>query len=94
MGNEIKIVARKKFALAENRTWASRVAGENSTTACTSDHAYQLQEDSWFAFWRASPFRHLQCFCRVGQTVQEPTDHRKLPFQLDHRGVCHPVNSA
>ena len=32
MGNEIKIVARKKFALAENRTWASRVAGENSTT--------------------------------------------------------------
>ena len=32
MGNEIKIVAWRKFALAGNRTRASRVAGENSTT--------------------------------------------------------------
>ena len=32
MGNEIKIVAWRKFALAGNRTRAFRVAGENSTT--------------------------------------------------------------
>ena len=32
MGNETKIVAWRKFALAGNRTRASRVAGENSTT--------------------------------------------------------------
>ena len=32
MGNKTKIVAWRKFALAGNRTRASRVAGENSTT--------------------------------------------------------------
>lgn len=32
MGNETKIVAWRRFALAGNRTRASRVAGENSTT--------------------------------------------------------------
>ena len=32
MGNETKIVAWVKFALTGNRTRASRVAGENSTT--------------------------------------------------------------
>ena len=39
------------------------------------------------AFWRASPFHHLQCFCWVVQTVQEHADHRKRQLQLDHRGV-------
>ena len=45
MGNEIKIVAWRKFALAGNRTRASRVAGENSTTeppvlAHLAEHAH------------------------------------------------------